>query len=124
MHTVIEDECTGCELCLPPCPVDCISMEQPAPELRRQPLLQIRRGQERRRADRARQRFNARQRRLAEERRQKEARLARKKQAPKASGEDPRKAAIQAAIERTRAKKRAAAEAAARPRTPAPPDNG
>jgi electron transport complex protein RnfB len=27
MHTVIEPHCTGCELCLPVCPVDCISME-------------------------------------------------------------------------------------------------
>lgn len=27
MHTVIEDACTGCELCLPVCPVDCIHME-------------------------------------------------------------------------------------------------
>ena len=26
MHTVIASECTGCELCLPPCPVDCIHM--------------------------------------------------------------------------------------------------
>jgi electron transport complex protein RnfB len=26
MHTVIEAECTGCELCVAPCPVDCISM--------------------------------------------------------------------------------------------------
>ena len=24
MHTVIASWCTGCELCLPPCPVDCI----------------------------------------------------------------------------------------------------
>jgi electron transport complex protein RnfB len=23
---VITDECTGCELCLPPCPVECIHM--------------------------------------------------------------------------------------------------
>ena len=29
MHTVIADACNGCELCLPACPVDCISM-QPA----------------------------------------------------------------------------------------------
>jgi electron transport complex protein RnfB len=30
MHTVIADECTGCELCLEPCPVDCIDMiEEP-----------------------------------------------------------------------------------------------
>lgn len=27
MHTVIEAVCTGCELCLPVCPVDCISLE-------------------------------------------------------------------------------------------------
>ncbi|MHB1947782.1 MAG: electron transport complex subunit RsxB [Gammaproteobacteria bacterium] len=26
MHTVIADECTGCELCIAPCPVDCIDM--------------------------------------------------------------------------------------------------
>lgn len=27
MHTVIEAHCTGCELCLPVCPVDCIKLE-------------------------------------------------------------------------------------------------
>ncbi len=27
MHTVIESYCTGCELCLPVCPVDCIETE-------------------------------------------------------------------------------------------------
>ncbi len=26
MHTVLTEVCTGCELCLPPCPIDCISM--------------------------------------------------------------------------------------------------
>ena len=26
MHTVLESACTGCELCLPPCPVDCIEL--------------------------------------------------------------------------------------------------
>ena len=26
MHTVIADECTGCDLCVVPCPVDCIDM--------------------------------------------------------------------------------------------------
>lgn len=27
MHAVIEQHCTGCGLCLPVCPVDCIEME-------------------------------------------------------------------------------------------------
>ena len=27
MHTVIEAQCTGCELCIPACPVDCIALE-------------------------------------------------------------------------------------------------
>lgn len=31
MHTVIPDLCTGCELCIPVCPVDCITME-PMPD--------------------------------------------------------------------------------------------
>jgi electron transport complex protein RnfB len=26
-HTIIHDECVGCGLCLPPCPVDCIAIE-------------------------------------------------------------------------------------------------
>ena len=26
MHTVIDNLCTGCELCVPVCPVDCIAM--------------------------------------------------------------------------------------------------
>jgi electron transport complex protein RnfB len=29
MHTVIAAYCTGCELCLPPCPVDCIDLVPP-----------------------------------------------------------------------------------------------
>ena len=31
MHTVIAELCTGCELCVAPCPVDCIEMRSPAP---------------------------------------------------------------------------------------------
>ena len=35
MHTVIAQECTGCDLCLPPCPVDCIEMVEPSPSVDR-----------------------------------------------------------------------------------------
>ena len=31
MHTVIESLCTGCELCIPVCPVDCIALEDATP---------------------------------------------------------------------------------------------
>lgn len=36
-HTVLEDYCTGCELCLPPvCPVpDCLTMREVKPSIRR-----------------------------------------------------------------------------------------
>jgi electron transport complex protein RnfB len=27
LHTVFESQCTGCELCVPACPVDCIALE-------------------------------------------------------------------------------------------------
>ena len=53
MHTVIASECTGCELCLPPCPVDCITLT-PAAE-----------PWDTARAEHARARYQARQRRLA-----------------------------------------------------------
>ena len=49
MHTVIADECTGCELCISPCPVDCIVME--ITEKRHNPSL-------------AKQRYQAKQQRL------------------------------------------------------------
>ena len=29
MHTVVENWCIGCRLCVPPCPVDCIDMVPP-----------------------------------------------------------------------------------------------
>jgi electron transport complex protein RnfB len=32
MHTVIAPHCTGCELCIPVCPVDCISLENTSGE--------------------------------------------------------------------------------------------
>lgn len=32
MHTVVASQCTGCELCVPVCPVECISMENASGE--------------------------------------------------------------------------------------------
>lgn len=44
MHTVIANECIGCQLCIPPCPVDCIELiTQPAThtrEVRKQHALE------------------------------------------------------------------------------------
>lgn len=31
MHVVLEEDCTGCELCIPVCPVDCISLKDVTP---------------------------------------------------------------------------------------------
>jgi electron transport complex protein RnfB len=31
LHTVVAERCTGCELCIAPCPVDCIAMVDLAP---------------------------------------------------------------------------------------------
>jgi electron transport complex protein RnfB len=32
-HTVIAADCTGCELCIPVCPVDCIRLDASAGQL-------------------------------------------------------------------------------------------
>lgn len=45
MHTAIREECIGCRLCVPPCPIDCIQMIpcEPSPN----PLLKAKRAHER-----------------------------------------------------------------------------
>ncbi|NWA88650.1 electron transport complex subunit RsxB [Pseudomonas sp. D8002] len=114
MHTVIIDECTGCDLCVAPCPVDCIEMrplttvvpivgglassdhERQARSLKR---------------DRARRRFEQRNARLQREEEQKLAeRLARTKRAAPVAAATVNP--VQAAIERVRAQKAAAMDAA------------
>ncbi|MQG91704.1 RnfABCDGE type electron transport complex subunit B [Pseudomonas sp. MN1F] len=112
MHTVVASECTGCDLCLAPCPVDCIDM-QPLPPtvvpivsgLAHSPeQLQARH----QRRDHARQRHEQRNARLQRDIARKEAqRLARTADATKGAA-DP----IKAALERIKAQKAAAADAA------------
>lgn len=36
-HAVLQNACVGCELCLPPCPVDCIEMRPPRPIITQPP---------------------------------------------------------------------------------------
>jgi electron transport complex protein RnfB len=99
MHTVVTELCSGCDLCVAPCPVDCIAMV---------PAVGADAAWDRPRADAARARHQARNARLARERDAREARLARQAAAAKAAPDaDARRAAIQAAIERARAKRAA-----------------
>jgi len=97
MHTVVTELCSGCDVCLPPCPVDCIEM---VPAVGADAIW----GQSR--ADAARERFERRGSRHERERRERAERLA----AAGAQGEaDPdaekKRAIIQAAIERARARR-------------------
>jgi Na+-translocating ferredoxin:NAD+ oxidoreductase subunit B len=90
MHTVIADRCTGCELCLSPCPVNCIAM-LPAPRLWSTAD-----------AERARQHFSARTARLATG-------LRKREQEPAAVdlARQRRRAAVDAALARARARRAA-----------------
>ena len=77
MHTVIADDCTGCELCVPACPVDCIVLLPMPPE-------QI----DATHADAARVHFQQREARLERQRIQREAELTVRKTAVDASAAD------------------------------------
>jgi len=120
MHTVLLDACTGCELCLPPCPVDCIRIV-PVELLRARGFgLAVRNPDAwREPAVAARARFAFRRQRLARERAEREARLARKAEHKLASlhPEDPdgarKRAVIEAALARARARRAAAGETSA-----------
>ena len=41
LHTVIANECNGCELCIAPCPVDCIRLEPTGTALRSATALAV-----------------------------------------------------------------------------------
>jgi len=58
MHTVITSECTGCELCIAPCPVDCIVMKPLLAAIDKEPSLI--KAQIYARAQRAKRRYDAR----------------------------------------------------------------
>ena len=109
MHTVLLERCTGCELCVAPCPVDCIEMiprtaliERGAPISAEGPAAQD-----------SRSRYRVRQARLAREEPEHRERLAEKARAkleaidatPAADDAQRKRAAIEAAIARARARR-------------------
>ena len=100
MHTVVTELCSGCDLCVPPCPVDCIEM---LPATGDDAIWDAAR------ADAARGRFERRAARLSRERQERAERLTeralRAKRADPAA--DKKRAIIAAAIERARAKRAA-----------------
>lgn len=102
MHTVIAELCTGCELCLPPCPVDCITMVAAIG------ADAIWGGG---RADAARDRYERRQARLGRRQAARNARRATRAARPGAGGNlaspQAKRAAVEAALARARAKRAA-----------------
>ena len=108
MHAVLEADCTGCELCLPVCPMDCIALEEVSAGATGWDAWSP--GQ----ADAARARHADRQARLARDAREEDERLSAKAVAssttPAAEAEavdDPKRAAIAAALARARVRAKA-----------------
>jgi H+/Na+-translocating ferredoxin:NAD+ oxidoreductase subunit B len=115
MHTVLTASCTGCDLCLPPCPADCIDLveldalarrgNQHAATLAARSIYDV--------ARTSRERFGFRQARIAREQGLRHERLALKaqdklaglEQQPRSQDFDRKKAAVQAALERARARR-------------------
>ena len=102
MHAVIEADCTGCELCLPVCPMDCIALEEASAGATGWDAWS------RAQADAARDAYARRQARLARDAREHDERLSAKAEAPvpalasDAAPEDPKRAAVAAALARAR----------------------
>jgi electron transport complex protein RnfB len=103
LHAVIPELCTGCDLCIEPCPVDCIEMVAPPPALR---------GWSRADADAARERHRRRALRLERVAREDRERLAGEAQAkldalasaPQDAAVARKRAVVEAAIARARAR--------------------
>jgi electron transport complex protein RnfB len=97
MHTVVTELCSGCDLCVAPCPVDCIEMV---------PATLADATWDRARAHAARERFERRRSRHERERRERAERLAQRALQAKEDPEaEKKRAIIQAAIERARARR-------------------
>ena len=104
MHAVIEADCTGCELCLPVCPMDCIALEEASAGATGRAAWSPAQ------ADAARTRYAQRQARLARDARDEDERLSAKAAPPAveaASTDDPKRAAIAAALARARVRAKA-----------------
>jgi electron transport complex protein RnfB len=110
MHTVIEPYCTGCELCVPVCPVDCIALENVTGE---RTGWQAWSGEQ---AELALDRYEARKQRLRREEAEHQERLERKAEAKLADlpanthgaegvEADRKRAVIEAALARARARR-------------------
>lgn len=106
MHTVLTELCSGCDLCVAPCPVDCIAM-QPASGAQAARDLEWARA--------ARLRFEARKTRLARAAAERGMQPSTQADEKTARAKPDKRAAIQAAVERARAR-RAAAKSGANPR--------
>lgn len=113
MHTVIDALCTGCGLCLPACPVDCIAMVDATPGASGWAAWSAEQ------ADEARARYAARRTRLEREKRENDERLAAKAAAKLAdlpnqsrltdpAAIDRKRAVIEAALARARARRQEA----------------
>jgi len=109
MHTVIDALCTGCELCVPACPVDCISLEPATPGATGWQAWSPAQAEE------ARERYQFRSQRLVRDRRDNDARLAAKAEAKLADIAaasrhtdpavlDSKRAIVEAALARARAR--------------------
>ena len=106
MHAVLEADCTGCELCLPVCPMDCIALEEASAGATGWDAWTPAQ------ADAARARHAGRQARLARDAREHDERLDARTATLAPAGdaaptEDPKRAAIAAALARARVRAKA-----------------
>ena len=104
MHAVVEVDCTGCELCLPVCPMDCIALEDASAGATGWAAWSPAQ------ADAARARYAGRQARLARDAQEHDERLSAKASPPAVeadSADDPKRAAIAAALARARVRAKA-----------------